>query len=146
MDEADLARQERMMDTYEDSPRSFYDMEKQIPRADGTIYDNPSQSAIVLRGLWWAHGELLRDVPLQFPEALTKYGPALDAFGEAYDRVKSMQGRERMSFIEVRQVVEDDEVDEEAEEIDDAILRHYKYNSSFRRTYDRMVSAALRTT
>ena len=141
MVEEDIARQERMMENYEDGHRSFYQMEKSIPRADGTIYDNPSQSAIVLRGLWWAHGDLLGTIPLQFPEALTKYGPAMDSFGEAYDRVKSMQGRERMSFIEVRQVVDDDEVDEESEEVDDAILRHYKYHSAFRRTYDSMLLA-----
>ena len=144
-DEADLAREERLLDTYEDNNRSFYEVEKSIPRADGTIYDNPSQSAIVLRGLWWAHGELLRDVPIQFPEALNKYFSALDSFGEAYDRVKSLQGREKMSFIEVRQVVEDDEVDEESEEIDDMILRHFKYDSSFRRTYDAMLLYAVLT-
>ena len=133
------------MDTFEDNNRSFYDVEKSIPRADGTIYDNPSQSAIVLRGLWWAHGELLRDVPIQFPERLNKYFSTLDSFGEAYDRVKSLQGREKMSFIEVRQVIEDDEVDEDSEEIDDMILRHFKYDSSFRRTYGRMLLDAVLT-
>lgn len=144
-DEADLAREERLLDTFEDNNRSFYEVEKSIPRADGTIYDNPNQSAVVLRGLWWAHGELLRDVPIQFPEALNKYFSALDSFGEAYDRVKSLQGREKMSFVEVRQVVEDDEIDEESEEIDEMILRHFKYDSSFRRTYDIMSLVAVLT-
>lgn len=106
-----------------------------LPSPEGTIYDNPEQTVKVLRGFWLAHGEQLKDVPLQFPEAINKYDTHLKAFAAAHARVTSLGGREDMDFMSVRRIVDEDDNDEEQDELDERVLDSFEYTGKFRREY-----------
>ena len=104
-----------------------------LPQPDGTIYDNPEQSSKVLNGFWQAHHEVLKTIPLKYPECIDKYDRTLQAFAAAHGRVTSLGGREDMDYISVRRIVEDDDNDEEQDELDETVLKSFKYTASFRR-------------
>ena len=106
-----------------------------MPSPEGTLYDNPEQTVTVLRGFWLAHSEQLKKIPMKFPEALMKYDTTLQVFAEAHGRVTSLGGRETMDFMSVRQIIEDDDNDEDQDELDEVVLSSFKYTRAFRRKY-----------
>lgn len=136
--EAEILEEQRISDAYEAEDPTKWLWAKPVlpdefPRPDGTIYDNPSQSAVVLRGFWLAHAELLKTIPLKFPEEVNKYDPMLQAFGDAWERVKSLPGREDMEFMEVREIIEEENTDEDLDELDEPVLEDFDYHPEFRR-------------
>ena len=134
--EAELQEVERIALAFEPDEKWLWlkpQLEEDFPLKDGTVYDNPSQSALVLRGFWLAHNEVLKDIPLKYPEAVDKYDPTLQAFAGAWDRVKSLSGREGMRFLEVREIVEEDNADEDLDEMDEPVLEDFDYQPDFRR-------------
>jgi len=86
------------------------------------VFDNPFMSAQVLRGFWKAHAGLLRTMPLQFPEQATKYTAPLAKFKEAYDRARTVPGREKMSFRQVREIVDAEDYFPEQDKLDSSVL------------------------
>ena len=138
--EEELQEIERISEQYEleDGDRWMFTkpvLAEDMPSPEGTIYDNPSQTALVLRGFYKAHGELLKTIPLKFPKELEKYDPILDSFADAYTRVKSLSGRTGMTFMEVREIVEDENADEDLDELDEEVLGDFDYTPEFRREY-----------
>jgi hypothetical protein len=120
-------------DDYEQDPEN-------MPSPDGTIYDNPMQTAAVLRGFWLAHARTLRDIPFQFPKEMEKYDKYLHKFADQYTRIKSLKGRERMTFMEVREIVDGDDFEEDMDDLDYSILESFKYVTTFRRECVRSIS------
>ena len=93
------------------------------------VLDNPFMSAQVLRGLWMAHSAQLNALPLQYPKEMDKYRPYLAKFQEAYDRAKSVSGREKMSFRQMREIVDGDDHVPEQDALDAAVLDGFDYAS-----------------
>lgn len=93
------------------------------------VLDNPFMSAQVLRGLWMAHSAHLNALPLQFPKETDKYRPYLAKFQEAYDRAKSVSGREKMGFRQMREIVDGDDHVPEQDALDAAVLDGFDYAS-----------------
>jgi len=86
------------------------------------VFDNPFMSSQVLRGTWKAHAALLRSMPMKFPAAVQKYGPFLARFKEAYDRAKSVSGRENFSFRQMREIVEAEDFFPDQDRLDAPVL------------------------
>jgi hypothetical protein len=86
------------------------------------VYDNPFMSSQVLRGTWKAHSALLRSMPMKFPTAVQKYGPFLVRFKEAYDRAKSVSGRDNFSFRQMREIVEAEDFFPDQDRLDAPVL------------------------
>lgn len=138
--EEELQALERISEQYELEDRDRWMFTKPVlaedmPPPEGTIYDNPSQTALVLRGFYQAHSTVLKTIPLKFPEALNKYDPILETFANAYVRTKSLDGRTGMTFMEVREIFEDENADEDQDELDEEVLGDFDYTPEFRREY-----------
>ena len=94
-----------------------------VPSSSGSaVLDNPFMSAQVLRGFWKAHAAQLRTMPLQFPGEMAKYAAPMAKFKEAYDRARSVPGREKMSFRQVREIVDAEDYFAEQDRLDSSVL------------------------
>jgi hypothetical protein len=134
--EAEIQEAERVSMAFEPDDKWMWAkpvLPEDFPLNDGTVYDNPSQSALVLRGFWLAHSRVLKTIPLKYPETLDKYDPMLQTFAGAWDRVKSLSGREGMRFLEVREIVEEENADQDLDEMDEPVLGDFDYQPNFRR-------------
>lgn len=134
--DAEILEADRVSIAYEPDEKWLWSgpvLPEDFPLDDKTVYDNPSQSAIVLRGFWLAHYQQLRQIPLKYPETLDKYDPMLETFAGAWDRVKSLSGREGMRFLEVREIIEEENADEDLDELDEPVLMDFDYKTDFRR-------------
>jgi hypothetical protein len=100
-------------------------------KGDHTLYDNPFMSAEVLRGFWKAHNMQLKDIPIKNSDALKKYAPFLERFKENWVRAKSMPGREKMNFMQLREIVEAEDHFPEQDELDQSVLAKFQYNGDF---------------
>lgn len=96
-------------------------------KAKDRIYDNAFKSAELLRGFWKAHSEVLKDHPIQNKDAMVKYKPYLARFKEAWDRALSMPGREKLSFQQMREIVEGEDNFPEEDALDTPCLAGFDY-------------------
>lgn len=97
--------------------------------ADKGVYDNVFMSAEVLRGFWKAHAGQLRRMPMKYPKETDKYTSALSKFKEAYDRARSVSGREKLSFRQMREIVDAEDFFAEQDTLDASVLDgpHFEY-------------------
>jgi Mitochondrial ribosomal death-associated protein 3 len=95
------------------------------------LFDNPFMSAEVLRGFWKAHSEQLKKLPIKNKEALKKYGGFLEKFKENWTRARSMSGREKLSFIKVREIIEAEDNFPDQDELDADVLKSFEFSASF---------------
>jgi hypothetical protein len=93
------------------------------------LYDNPLQSVTVLRNFHEAHAKQLRNIPIAFPKKLKKYEGVLAAFKGEWVRARSIKGRENLSFIETRKIIEDEKLFEAQDVLDAPILDKFDYVS-----------------
>ena len=93
------------------------------------VLDNPFMSAEVLRGLWKAHSALLNGMPLKFPREADRYHAVLAKFDEAYGRAKSVSGREKLGFRQMRAIVEGEDASPEQDALDAEVLDGFDYGA-----------------
>jgi hypothetical protein len=86
------------------------------------VFDNPFMSAQVLRGFWKAHAGQLRNMPLKFPGEMAKYVSPLAKFKESFDRARSVPGREKMSFRQIREIVDAEDYFADQDKLDASVL------------------------
>jgi hypothetical protein len=101
-------------------------------KGDQTVYDNPFMSAAVLRGFWKAHAKQLKSIPIAHKKNLKKYQPYLDRFKENWLRAKSMPGREKMNFMQLREIVEAEDHFADQDELDKDVLAKFEYNGEYK--------------
>ena len=90
--------------------------------SSAAVFDNPFMSAQVLRGFWKAHAGQLRNMPLKFPGEMAKYVSPLAKFKESFDRARSVPGREKMSFRQIREIVDAEDYFADQDKLDASVL------------------------
>ncbi len=93
------------------------------------LYDNTYQSAEVLRGFWRAHREQLSALPVRNPEAFSKYRPMVARFTEEWDRAARLPGRDKLDFMDMRVIVEQEsEQNAEEDAKDEDVLQTFSFH------------------
>lgn len=86
-------------------------------------------SAESLRGFWNAHSSILKKIPISNKNALKKYTETISRFREAWNQSKTIGGREKSSFINMRRIVEDSDAIEVEDAKDEKILVDFDFMS-----------------
>lgn len=92
------------------------------------VYDNPHMSASALRGMWHAHRDVLRTMPIREPGVADKYKPYLEAFIEKWTLIETFHGENNsVPFLKMREflLTEEDEHVPENDEHDKEILQKF---------------------
>jgi hypothetical protein len=105
----------------------FMNAKDNPPPADA-LYDNPLMSVTALRSFWKAHHSALANLPIRFPELLDKYSAHIQSFREAWNRTRSLRGRDKLSFIETRAQILEDDIMPEEDVKDEAILASFDFD------------------
>jgi hypothetical protein len=112
-----------------------------VPLEDGSgLFDNQQMSVEVLRGFWRAHRDKLQTLPITNNKIFEKYAPELALFDEEWNRVASMPGRERDTFIERRAILgQDQSLDEAQDELDKDVLQGFDYKAFQPKTLEDLI-------
>ncbi len=107
---------------------SFVEPIEPLTSTGTQLYDNQEMSVDALRGFWRAHKTQLKTLPVTNARVFDKYLPGLAVFDEAWGRVTSMAGREKMGFAELRAIVEQESaLDESQDEMDADVLQGFDF-------------------
>lgn len=102
------------------------------------VYDNPYMDKVFLRGLWKAHKEQLKDLPISSKDVLSKYEAKLQSLRRAMQLALQLPGRDKLSFIELRSIIIEDDEDrlEEYDTLDADCLNQYNFMTNKLETLD----------
>lgn len=78
---------------------------KRANKSSGELYDNCLMSVDALRGFYKAHQNILATIDLSDNCIVEKYKEVIKEFSESWNRNKSMPGRDKMSFIKLREII-----------------------------------------
>ena len=96
-----------------------------------TLYNNTTMTVEALRGFLAAHADEIASIQLSEPAAADKYKSLLTDFNEEFTRARSVQGREGLSFLEMRAIVEDATNRPDLDALDADTLKGYSYDPEF---------------
>jgi hypothetical protein len=98
-------------------------------KPDGTIiYDNPQQSAQILRGFYKAHSSVLRSISIRDPVSMMeKYKDELATFEKEWARLSQLADRENLPFVKMRELVDEDNVHPEQDALDKEVLQDFNF-------------------
>eukprot|EP01035_Chromulina_nebulosa_P025215 gene25215-32904_t len=101
-------------------------------KANPNVYDNFNLSSEVLRGFWRAHKDLLRTIPMANVGNLLKYRNDFAKFEEVWKRIASVPGREKIDYIGMRALIEEDDSDPDEDAKDVDVLKGFDYRTILR--------------
>lgn len=78
---------------------------KRATKDGSELYDNCLLSVDALRGFYKAHQNILATINLSDNRIVDKYKDLLKEFSESWNRNKNMPGRDKMSFIKLREII-----------------------------------------
>ena len=109
-------------------------------------YNNVILSVDALRGFLNAHSEILKTIPISDKSKLAKYSETIDKFTEGWKQALAFPGRENLSFLEMRRIIEDEDNFADEDEKDRTILNAFDFlNFRFETLYDlALLGVALR--
>ena len=90
-------------------------------------FDNVFLSVDALRGFWHAHNSILKKIPIANKAALSKYTGDIARFKDAWNQTKTIAGRENISFVSTRQIIEDSDAVDSEDEKDEKILGDFDF-------------------
>lgn len=101
------------------------------------IFDNSLMSADALRGFFKSNHSILKTLPITQKQALAKYQSTIDKFKEEWVRSMSVPGRDKFSFLQMRQLIEGEDNIPEQDTLDETILTGFSFtNFQFQTLYD----------
>lgn len=104
------------------------------------VYDNSLMSADALRGFLKSNHSILKSLPITQKQALVKYQSTIDKFKEEWVRSMSVPGRDKFSFLQMRQLIEGEDNIPEQDTLDESILAKFAFTEfQFHSLYDLVV-------
>lgn len=107
------------------------------------LFDNPIMSVKALRDFWYAHGSLMATLPIKNTNVVAKYQDYIDRNKDGAKRIMGVKGREKLSFIEMRSLLEEDDNIPDEDEMDEDILEHFDFLTKEYKTLEDLIQLGI---